>query len=198
LTERKRYVYRLVVDYPPGSLEPGWEPEGWGQERKGLSFKRLMRQEDPFKWPRNSLCFSATTAKRRAELFREAGATVAIQRSEPVTWPEPKGGIEVTNGEGVRPGPVPIECDCGQAHQLPEAIATLIRELGPRMEVRTERGGWLVPRAWIAAHGLKERELPALAVCAGFWARHGMNTAAGRIARFMLGVVRIAPPGGAR
>jgi hypothetical protein len=35
------------------------------------------------------------------------------------------------------------------------------------------------------------------AVCAGFWVRHGMRTAAGRIARFMLGVVRPMPPGGA-
>lgn len=32
------------------------------------------------------------------------------------------------------------------------------------------------------------------AVCAGFWARHGLATAAGRIAQFMLGVVRVAPP----
>ena len=33
------------------------------------------------------------------------------------------------------------------------------------------------------------------AVCAGFWARHAMKTAAGRMARFVLGTVRIAPPG---
>jgi hypothetical protein len=32
------------------------------------------------------------------------------------------------------------------------------------------------------------------AVCAGFWARHAMETAAGRMARFVLGVTRIAPP----
>ncbi len=32
------------------------------------------------------------------------------------------------------------------------------------------------------------------AVCAGFWARHAMQTAAGRIAKFMLGVTRITPP----
>lgn len=32
------------------------------------------------------------------------------------------------------------------------------------------------------------------AVCAGFWARHGMQTAAGRLARFMLGITRIEPP----
>jgi hypothetical protein len=34
------------------------------------------------------------------------------------------------------------------------------------------------------------------AVCAGFWARHGLSTAAGRIAAFMIGLVRIAPPAG--
>lgn len=32
------------------------------------------------------------------------------------------------------------------------------------------------------------------AVCAGFWARHGMDAAAGRLARFLLGVTRIEPP----
>jgi hypothetical protein len=32
------------------------------------------------------------------------------------------------------------------------------------------------------------------AVCAGFWARHALETAAGRMARFVLGVTRIAPP----
>jgi hypothetical protein len=36
------------------------------------------------------------------------------------------------------------------------------------------------------------------AVCAGFWARHGMKTTAGRLAKLMLGVVKIAPPGGGR
>jgi hypothetical protein len=33
------------------------------------------------------------------------------------------------------------------------------------------------------------------AVCAGFWARHATSTAAGRMARFLLGVTRINPPG---
>jgi len=32
------------------------------------------------------------------------------------------------------------------------------------------------------------------AVCAGFWAQHAMSTAAGRMARFLLGVTRIDPP----
>jgi hypothetical protein len=34
------------------------------------------------------------------------------------------------------------------------------------------------------------------AVCAGFWVRHGMSTAAGRIARHLLGIVRVTPPEG--
>lgn len=33
------------------------------------------------------------------------------------------------------------------------------------------------------------------AVCAGFWARHGMKTAAGRIAKHLIGLVRPMPPG---
>lgn len=36
------------------------------------------------------------------------------------------------------------------------------------------------------------------AVCAGFWARYGLATAAGRIAEFMLGVIRVTPPGDPR
>lgn len=32
------------------------------------------------------------------------------------------------------------------------------------------------------------------AVCAGFWARHGLATAAGRMAR-LIGLIRLAPPG---
>lgn len=35
------------------------------------------------------------------------------------------------------------------------------------------------------------------AVCAGFWARHGLATAAGRLAR-LIGLVRLLPPGDAR
>jgi hypothetical protein len=42
------------------------------------------------------------------------------------------------------------------------------------------------------------RELFGPAVCAGFWARHGMETAAGRIAKHLLGIVRVVPPGSTR
>jgi hypothetical protein len=33
------------------------------------------------------------------------------------------------------------------------------------------------------------------AVCAGFWARHRLDVAAGRMAELLLGVVRVDPPG---
>lgn len=33
------------------------------------------------------------------------------------------------------------------------------------------------------------------AVCAGFWARHGLATAAGRIAKHLIGIIRINAPG---
>lgn len=32
------------------------------------------------------------------------------------------------------------------------------------------------------------------AVCSGFWAAHAMETAAGRMAKVLLGITRIAPP----
>lgn len=77
---RKVYVYRLVVEYPPGSLEWGWEPPGWDR-------RRLLVGKVPFRWPVNRLCFTSATAKRRAGLFRKYGADVTIERSAPVTWP---------------------------------------------------------------------------------------------------------------
>jgi len=81
---RKTYVYRLIVGYPPGSLEPGWEPPGWEPQ---FHYDYEGPVDDPFRWPANRLCFSASTAKRRADLFRKYGAEVEIERSAPVTWP---------------------------------------------------------------------------------------------------------------
>lgn len=79
------YVYRLDVTYPPGSLELGWAPPGWEPEPGAYP-----PGEDYFRWPANRLCLTATTAKRRADLFRKYGATVEIVRSKPVEWP---GGV---------------------------------------------------------------------------------------------------------
>lgn len=87
MAERKVYVYRLVVEYPTGSLEPGWEPPGWEPEPY-VTYNPEGPDGDGFRWPANRLCFSASTAKRRAGLFRRYGAKVTIERSDPVTWPE--------------------------------------------------------------------------------------------------------------
>jgi hypothetical protein len=82
----KSYVYRLVVTYPEGSLEWGWEPPGW--ERYPEDHFYVPDDEGvEFRWPANRLCLSPATAKRRADLFRKYGATVEIVRSLPVEWP---------------------------------------------------------------------------------------------------------------
>jgi hypothetical protein len=89
--ERKVYVYRLTVEYPPGSLRHGWEPDDWdpwpdgtagGYDADGAPLGAK------FCWPVNRLCFTRSTAKRRAGLFEKYGAQVTIERSDPVTWPE--------------------------------------------------------------------------------------------------------------
>lgn len=77
-------VYRLVVEYPPGSLDRGWEPRGWEPEPGPY----IPEQEGPeFRWPANRLCLTPATARRRADLFRRYGATVTVEVSDPVTWP---------------------------------------------------------------------------------------------------------------
>jgi hypothetical protein len=63
----------------------------------------------------------------------------------------------------------PAACCCGVAHVLPQGVARLIGELGPDVRVTVPGGSWLVPRVFIAAHGLKAGEVPALAAEYG-WA----------------------------
>lgn len=73
------------MTYPPRSLEPGWEPDPLRYST------RLDDDDDVFRWPRNRLCLTPGTAKRRADLFRKYGAEVTIEPSNPVTWPDPAG-----------------------------------------------------------------------------------------------------------
>jgi hypothetical protein len=87
LPDRVIRVYRLDVTYPPGSQEPGWEPDGWEPE---VVYSYEGPDTLPFKWPRNQLCLSKTTAERRAALFRSYGAEVVIRPSAPVEWPAPE------------------------------------------------------------------------------------------------------------
>lgn len=52
------------------------------------------------------------------------------------------------------------ECPCGKTHpQLAALITKFAREI--KVTVGTET--WLVPRIYIAAHGLKRNEIPTLA-----------------------------------
>lgn len=59
---RPTYVYRLKVETPEGV------PRGWIPARRHF--------------------MSRSGAEDRARLLRSWGATVTIERSEPVTWPE--------------------------------------------------------------------------------------------------------------
>lgn len=58
-------------------------------------------------------------------------------------------------------------CHCGQPlhysdPKIQEMIETMVRGLGPRVRVTFGGRTWLVPRHYIALHGLKSIELPFL------------------------------------
>lgn len=61
-------------------------------------------------------------------------------------------------------------CDCGQRHALDESIATVLAHLGPTEEITRPTGTFLVPRLYIAAHGLPGRNIKRLAEQFG-WSR---------------------------
>jgi len=70
----------------------------------------------------------------------------------------------------------PPRCACGEVHELSAAVraayGTVTGGLPSSVPVRVpDVGCWLVPRIYIAVHGLKAEELPALAERYGF-ARH--------------------------
>jgi hypothetical protein len=63
-------------------------------------------------------------------------------------------------------------CPCGQVHELSAEIQVaydnVTRGLPETVLVSVSRRAWLVPRIYIAAHGLKADELPELARRYGF------------------------------
>ena len=64
-------------------------------------------------------------------------------------------------------------CGCGRPlHYSNQAIRALVQELvaelGPDVTVTTPAGTWLVPRHYLALHGLAAGELPRLAAALGF------------------------------
>lgn len=86
---RQLYAYRLVVTYPEDSNEVDWVPEGWEAicEKKGWS-DHNHPMDIPFAWPRRRIYFSSSAANERAELLRLYGATVTVERSNAITWPQ--------------------------------------------------------------------------------------------------------------
>jgi hypothetical protein len=70
---------------------------------------------------------------------------------------------------------VPVSgCPCGNTHamraDLQEAFRRTTAGLPPEVKVQAPPGAgvWLVPRLYIACHGLKAADLPALAAAYGF------------------------------
>lgn len=93
------YLYRVrVLSYPEGSHHPneldpdyldpveGWAPEGWRPEGRYVE----MLGTSEFVWPvTNKVYHSRSTAKKRADLLELYGATVVVERSSRIVWPEP-------------------------------------------------------------------------------------------------------------
>lgn len=90
MTERIVRVYRLDIEYPPGSFKPGWVPACWEQFLAGIEDKAERRRvrKRGFRWPREHLYLSASGAWSRAGLLHWFGATVFVEASDPVIWPE--------------------------------------------------------------------------------------------------------------
>ena len=65
-------------------------------------------------------------------------------------------------------------CACGRPlhysdRRIQMLIESMIRELGPTVKVAVlGHGAWLVPRHYIALHGIRAAELPELALTHGF------------------------------
>jgi hypothetical protein len=97
------YLYRVrIIAYPDGACEPmhhpasecagdhwvpvpGWSPVGWKPEGNYVQILGTSQ----FVWPTtNKLYRSRSTAKKRAQLLESFGATVVIERSSKITWPE--------------------------------------------------------------------------------------------------------------
>jgi hypothetical protein len=68
-----------------------------------------------------------------------------------------------------------LACPCGEIHELSAATRVayenVTRGLPPTVLVVVEEQGWYVPRIYLAVHGLKGEDLPALAERYGF--EHG-------------------------
>jgi hypothetical protein len=95
-----------------------------------------------------------------------------------------------------------IDRESGKVRVLSRRCATCVFRPGDPMHLGAARVEDIVRRnvdagALLTCHStLPYGPYPEFgpAVCAGFWTRHGLSTAAGRIAKLMLGIIRVAPP----
>jgi hypothetical protein len=87
---RQCRVFRLEIEYPPGSDAPGWVPDIWPEFLAGMRDRARRRElrERGFRWPRERMFLSSSSAYARAGLLIWFGATVYVEASSPVTWPE--------------------------------------------------------------------------------------------------------------
>jgi hypothetical protein len=88
--DRTVRVYHLGIEYPPGSLAPGWVPARWEEFLSQVADRGRRRElrRRGFRWPRERLYLSESGANSRAWTLRYFGATVFVDASDPVTWPE--------------------------------------------------------------------------------------------------------------
>ena len=94
----RTYVFRLIITYPEGSQEPGWRPALWSDPGYIATLPRLERwqlRRARFRWPRERLFLSASSAWFRAWTLARYGAQVRIRRSEQVTWDDSLPDLDV-------------------------------------------------------------------------------------------------------
>lgn len=88
MSGRNVRVFRLEITYPEGSREPSWRPYGWEHYLRSLPvLKRRRLRREGFRWPRERMFLSSSSAYERACLLQAFGADVEVFRSDPVTWP---------------------------------------------------------------------------------------------------------------
>jgi hypothetical protein len=125
-------------------------------------------------------------------------STVRVSRHEleVMTAAEPFYGITW------QPGGAGVVGEDGKVRVLSDRCATCVFRPGARMGLSQDEFDHLISRtldaeALLTCHSTFPYTNPEFgrpAACAGFWAQHGAETAAGRTAQDVLGVTRVAPP----